>query len=146
MIRRHGAIELHVTTSRGISRAEQKCLQPSLRGDVVLQSSCKAAIFESFGEALAERFTGAVVVGETEIAADDVLQETYRGVQMHCVEHIGEDGRDGVETLCGGADVIEAHVIEQNFLHDEGSYGLGPVVNGKHENHNECDELLKFDS
>ena len=69
-----------------------------------------------------------MVVGRTKVAADDVLQETHGGVQMHGVQHVGEDRGDRVEALSRGADIVEAHVIEQDLLDDERCDGFGPIV------------------
>lgn len=33
--------------------------------------------------------------------------------------HVAENGANGVEPLIGGADVVEAVVVEQNLLHNK---------------------------
>lgn len=74
-----------------------------------------------------------MVVGQTKVAADDVLQETHGGVQMHGVQHVGEDRGDRVEALSRGADIVEAHVIEQDLLDDERGDGFGQLGAGFHD-------------
>jgi len=60
-----------------------------------------------------------------------VLEETDGGVEVHGVQHVGENGGHGVESLRGRADVVQAHVVEQHLLDDERSHRFGPVFTMK---------------
>ena len=42
-------------------------------------------------------------------------------------DHVGEDSRDGEEPVGRRADVVEAHVIEEDLLDDERRDGLGEL-------------------
>lgn len=55
--------------------------------------------------------------------------------------HIAQDGADGVEALVRGADVVEAIVVEQYFLHNEYGHRLAELRARLHDAEAERDDL-----
>lgn len=59
------------------------------------------------------------VIGKTQIASDDVFDETQRLLFYKLEGHIVEDLGDGKESLVRLANVIEAGVVQKNLLYDK---------------------------
>ena len=55
--------------------------------------------------------------------------------------HTSTTGTYRIESLSGGAYIVEADVVEQDLLHDEGGDGLGQVRPGLHDAQTERDDL-----
>mmetsp|Transcript_15973 Transcript_15973/g.48798 ORF Transcript_15973/g.48798 Transcript_15973/m.48798 type:complete len:246 (-) Transcript_15973:516-1253(-) len=82
-------------------------------------------------KALAQRLARARVVREPEVAADDVFEQARRRrlLRDHVVEHASDRG----EAVVGLADVVEARVVREDLLHDEGGHGHGQLTAGLHD-------------
>mmetsp|Transcript_3380 Transcript_3380/g.13041 ORF Transcript_3380/g.13041 Transcript_3380/m.13041 type:complete len:504 (+) Transcript_3380:120-1631(+) len=119
----------------------QERVEPALDGEVVLDVVGERVVAQRVGQALAQRLARAEVVGQAEVAADDVLEEADRGLVDEGGDHVGEDGRDGVEALGGRADVVEPHVVEQDLLDDEGRDGLRQFRSSLHDAQTQRDDL-----
>ena len=102
---------------------------------------CERVVAERVGEALSKRLARAEVVAQAEVAPDDVLEQSDRGLLSEGLDHVGEDGGDGVEALGRGADVRQPHVVEQHLLYDEGRHGLAELGPGLHDAQAERDDL-----
>lgn len=55
--------------------------------------------------------------------------------------HVAQDGTNCIETLVGGAYVVEPIVVEQDFLNDENSNSLAKFRAGLHDTQAEWDNL-----
>jgi hypothetical protein len=87
------------------------------------------------------RADGPEVVAEAEVAAHDVLEEADRLRLDELVDHVAEDGADGVEALVRVADVREPGLVEQDLLHDEDRDGLAQLAPRLHNPQAQRDDL-----
>jgi hypothetical protein len=62
-----------------------------------------------------------------------MLQQPHRLLVNQLSNHITEYSTDGVEALVSLADVLQAHVIEQDLLNDEDSNGLAELRSSLHD-------------
>lgn len=74
-------------------------------------------------------------------APDDMLQQPSSLLLDQLAHHVGEDGSDGVESLIGGADVVQAIVVKKDLLHDEDSNGLTELGARLHDAQTERNDL-----
>lgn len=56
-------------------------------------------------------------------------------------DHVAEDSTHGIESLICSADIAQANVIEENFLHDEDSNSFAQLGTGLHNAKTERDDL-----
>ena len=70
------------------------------------------------------------------------MLEQPRSLLLHQLgNHVAQDGADGVEALVGGADVVEAVVVEQDLLDDEDGDGFAELRPRLHDAEAEGDDL-----
>ncbi len=74
-------------------------------------------------------------------APHDMLQEPDGLLFDELRDHVAKHGADGVEALVRVADVGEAHVIEQDLLHDEDGHRLAELRPGLHDAQTQRDDL-----
>lgn len=72
------------------------------------------------------------MLGESEVASDDVLEQTHRGGLQQLRDHAGQHEAQRVEALRRGTDVGEARVVQQDLLNDEGGDCLRQFRSGLH--------------
>ncbi len=58
-------------------------------------------------------------------------------------DHIAQDGADGIEALVGGADVVQAVVVQQDLLDDKDGDGLAKLRAGLHDAQAKGDDLSR---
>ena len=75
------------------------------------------------------------------ITTDDMTEEALRRFLTQRSHHGVEDRSDGEEALVGGTDVLEAHVVEEDLLDDEGGDGLGELTADLHDAEAEGNDL-----
>lgn len=74
-------------------------------------------------------------------APDDMLQQPGSLLLDQLAYHVTEDGADGVESLVGGADVVQAIVVKKDLLHDEDGDGLAELRARLHDAQTERNDL-----
>lgn len=74
-------------------------------------------------------------------APDDMLQQPGSLLLDQLAHHVAEDGADGVESLIGGADVVQAIVVKKDLLHDEDGDGLAELRARLHDAQTERNDL-----
>lgn len=74
-------------------------------------------------------------------AAHNMLQQADRLLLDELRHHVAEHGADGVEALVRVADVGEAHVVEQDLLHDEDRDRLAQLRARLHDAQTQRDDL-----
>ena len=70
-----------------------------------------------------------------------MLEQAHRLGLDELGNHIAQDGADGVEALVGGADVVEAVVVEEDLLHDEDGDRLAKLGASLHDAQAQRDDL-----
>ena len=70
-----------------------------------------------------------------------MLQQPDRLLLHQLRDHIAQHRPDGVEALVGLADVRQAHVVQQDFLHDEDGDGFAELRPGLHDAEAERDDF-----
>ena len=76
-------------------------------------------------------------------ATDDVLEQTDRLLFDELRDHVAEDRSHRVESLVGGADVREPHVVEENLLHDKDGNRLAQLGASFHDPKAQRDDLRR---
>lgn len=66
-------------------------------------------------------------------APNHMLEQAYSLLIDKLRDHIGEHGAYGVEALICLADILQAHVVEQNLLNDEDGDGFAKFRAGLHD-------------
>ena len=132
-----------------VADVEKQRGQPFFGGQVIFQTLHEGVVSQSVGQALAQRFTRSMVVRQPEVATNYVLQQahlreilsgpvahgagraaagsrgsTHRWSFYECRNHVAQDIAHSVESLSSRADVIQTHLIQQDFLHDERRHGF----------------------
>lgn len=74
-------------------------------------------------------------------APDDMLQQPGRLLLDQLAHHVAKDGADSVESLIGGADVVQAVVVKKDLLHDEDGDGLTELRTRLHDAKTERNDL-----
>lgn len=70
-----------------------------------------------------------------------MLKETS-GLLLHQLgDHVAEDRADSVKALVGGADVVQAIVVQQNLLYNEDGHRLAQFGAGFHNSETKRDYL-----
>jgi hypothetical protein len=62
-----------------------------------------------------------------------MLEQTSRLLLHKLGHHVAQDGSDGKEALVGGANVVEAAVIEEDLLHNKDGDGLAQLGTRLHD-------------
>lgn len=70
-----------------------------------------------------------------------MLEQADRLLLHQLLHHIAEDGAYSVETLVRLADVVEAHVVEENFLDNENGNSLTELTASLHDAQAQRDNL-----
>ena len=74
-------------------------------------------------------------------APNDMLQQTDSLLLDELVDHVAQNGADGVKALIGLADVRQANVVKQDLLHNEDRDGLAELGAGLHDTKTERNDL-----
>lgn len=74
-------------------------------------------------------------------APDNMLQQPGRLLLDQLAHHVAKDGADSVESLIGGADVVQAIVVKQDLLHNEDGDSLTELRARLHDAQTERDDL-----
>jgi hypothetical protein len=70
-----------------------------------------------------------------------MLEQAHGLALYNLRHHVAQHGADGIEAFVRLADVREAHVVEQNLLHDEDGHRLGELAARLHDAQTERDNL-----
>lgn len=70
-----------------------------------------------------------------------MLEQANRLLLHQLLHHITEDGAYGVEALVRLTDIVEAHVVEENFLDNENGYSLTELTASLHDAQAQRDDL-----
>ena len=81
---------------------------PPTRLHVVLEAGRKVEVHEQGGQALPQRLASTRIIGEAQVAADDMLEQAHAWVVRQYLYHVVQHGTDGEEALGGCADVVQA--------------------------------------
>jgi hypothetical protein len=92
-----------------------------------LEKCGERVVAERLWEAGTERLPGPRVVTQSEIATDDVFEESDRLRLDELIDHVAKDGADGEKALIGVTDVREPGLVEEDLLYDEDCYRLGEL-------------------
>jgi hypothetical protein len=82
-----------------------------------------------------------MVFSESIIAPYNVFEEASRWPLKLIHDHIIEDGADSVESLSSLAQVVEALLVQQDFLDDEGGHCLRELRPSLHDPQTQWDYL-----
>ena len=92
-----------------------------------LEKCGERVVAERLWEACTERLPGARVVTQSEIATNDMFEESDRLRLDELIDHVAKDGADSEKALIGVTDVREPGLIEKDLLYDEDCYRLGEL-------------------
>lgn len=70
-----------------------------------------------------------------------MLEQAHSLLLNKLINHVGQDGADGVESLVSLADVLQAQVVEQDLLHNEDCDSLAELTARLHDTKAEWDDL-----
>jgi len=73
--------------------------------------------------------------------AHDVLQQPHRLLIHKLRNHIREHRAHSVEALVRLADILQAHIIQQDLLHDKDGHRLAQLGTGLHDTQAQRDDL-----
>ena len=90
---------------------------------------------------LTKSLAGASVVRESQVAADYVLQQPLAGLLAQLYHHLAQDHGHVGEPVVGLADVVEAGLVQEDLLEDEGGHGLAQLGAALHDPQAERDDL-----
>lgn len=62
------------------------------------------------------------IIGEAEIATDDVLQQSDGRIFGKYLNHVSQHGAHGKEPLCGRTYVRKPNIVQKNLLNNEGRH------------------------
>lgn len=62
-----------------------------------------------------------------------MFEESYSLCLHKLVDHVTQNGADGVEPLVGVADISQASLIQENLLHDENCYSFRKLRTRLHD-------------
>ncbi len=92
-----------------------------------LEKCGESVVAERLWEACTERLPGPRVVTQSEIATNDMFEESDRLRLDELIDHVAKDGADGEKALICVTDVREPGLIEEDLLYDEDGYRLGEL-------------------
>ena len=92
-----------------------------------LEKCGERVVAERLWEAGTERLPGSRVVTQSEIATNDMFEESDRLRLDELIDHVAKDGADGEKALIGVTDVREPGLVEEDLLNDEDCYRLGEL-------------------
>jgi hypothetical protein len=92
-----------------------------------LKKCGERVVAERLWEACTERLSGPRVVTQSEIATDDMFEESDRLRLDELIDHVAKDGADGEKALIGVTDVREPGLVEKDLLYDENCHRLGEL-------------------
>jgi hypothetical protein len=92
-----------------------------------LEKCGERVVAERLWEAGTERLPGARVVTQSEIATNDMFEESDRLRLDELIDHVAKDGADGEKALIGVTDVRQPGLVEEDLLYDEDCYRLGEL-------------------
>ena len=98
-----------------------------------LEKCGERAVAERLWEASAERLAGPRVVTQSEVATNDMFEESDRLRLDELIDHVAKDGADGEKALIGMTDVREPSLVKEDLLYDEDCYRLGKLRTGFHD-------------
>ena len=84
-----------------------------------LEKCGERVVAEGFWEACTERLPGPRVVTQSEIATNDMLEESDRLCLDELIDHVAKDGADGEKALIGVTDVREPGLVKEDLLYNE---------------------------
>jgi len=94
---------------------------------VALEKCGERIVAERLWEACTERLAGPRVVTQSEIATNNMFEESDRLRLYELIDHVAKDGTDGEKALIGVADVCEPGLIEEDLLYYEDCHRLGEL-------------------
>jgi hypothetical protein len=92
-----------------------------------LEKCGECVVAERLWEACTERLPGPRVVAQSEIATNDMFEESDRLRLDKLIDHVAEDGADSEKALIGVTDVREPGLVEEDLLYDKDCYRLGEL-------------------
>lgn len=150
-----------------VGEVDQKLSEAPLSCCIIAENGRKCGVAERLGETLSQCFTGAGIVTEPverlllaylyrtrplwisksgklyvpEEASDDMLEQASGLGFDQLSHHVAENCTDRVESLIGGANVVETVIVKQNLLHDKDSHGLAKFGACLHDAQAKRDDL-----
>lgn len=70
-----------------------------------------------------------------------MLEQSYGLLFHQLLDHVAENGSDGVEPLISLADVIETHIVHQDLLNNENGHCLAQLRPSLHDAQTERNDL-----
>merc|ERR1719341_1855164 len=101
-------------------------------GLVILQAGSKCFILQLIRQTLAERLTCPRVVRESQVAANNVLEQPLAGLLGQLDHHLAQDHGHVGEPVVSLADVVQTSLIQEDLLEDEGGHGLAQLRSRLH--------------
>lgn len=98
-----------------------------------LEKCGERVVAERLWEACTERLPGPRVVTQSEVATDDMFEESDSLRLDELIDHVAKDGTDGEKALIGVTDVREPSLVKEDLLYDEDCYRLGELRAGFHD-------------
>jgi hypothetical protein len=92
-----------------------------------LEKCGESVVAERLREACTKRLPGPRVVTQSEIATNDMFEESDRLRLDELIDHVAKDGADGKKALIGVTDVRESGLVEEDLLYDEDCYRFGEL-------------------
>jgi len=87
-----------------------------------LEKCGERVVTERLWEACTERLRGSWVVTQSEMAMNDMFEESDRLRLDELIDHVAKDGTDGEKAFIGVTDVREPCLVEKDLLYDEDCY------------------------
>jgi hypothetical protein len=132
---------LCVRVGLGVGQIDKKLGKTALGGRIVSQDRRESRIAEWFWEALSQSLSRACVVAQSQEAPNNMLQKTNCLLFYQLIDHVAQNGTNGVEAFICLADVCQSDIVEEYLLHDKNGDGLGELGAGFHDSEAERDNL-----
>merc|ERR1719215_746838 len=105
----------------------QELGQPVLGALVILETVCECVILELIRQTLAQSLTGPGVIRQTKVTANDVLQKPLARFLAQLYHHLSENHCNVRKSVVSLADVVEASLVQEDLLQDEGGHRLAQL-------------------
>ena len=122
-------------------RSHEQSHQPPHRRVIVFETGDELRIGQRRRKALDEQLLRSIVIRESQVAANDVLEQSRRWLFVEDAHHLRQAIGYGHEPLRRCTDVVQTDIIEQNLLQDEGGDRLGQLRSRLHRPKAQRNEL-----